>query len=89
MRCGRVSTPCSRLNADCGESAGPKSRSCSERSFVRNPYSPKFPHHETLLYEGTGSVMSGKLPFAQLNRPLSTTTPPRVVPCPPRNLVAE
>jgi hypothetical protein len=29
------------------------------------------------------------LSLCQWNRPLSTTTPPRVVPWPPRNLVAE
>ena len=33
--------------------------------------------------------MRGKFPLPQSKRPDSTTTPPRVVPCPPRNFVAE
>ena len=37
----------------------------------------------------TGSSNSGKLVACQWKRPDSTTTPPMVVPCPPRNLVAE
>ena len=89
MRGASVSTPSSSWNADCGASDGPKSRSCSERSLVRKPYSPKLPHQETPPYEGTGSVMDGNLPLSHGKRPDSTTTPPSVVPCPPRNFVAE
>jgi hypothetical protein len=33
--------------------------------------------------------MPGNLPLSQGNLPDSTMTPPMVVPCPPRNLVAE
>ena len=33
--------------------------------------------------------MTGKRPFAQLNVPASTTTPPMLVPWPPMNFVAE
>src|SRR5690606_316067 len=89
IRDGSVSTPCRSWNAACGESAGPMSRSCSERGVVRNPYSPKLAHQLTPPYDGTGSVICGNLPLPQSNRPDSTTTPPSVVPCPPRNLVAE
>src|SRR5699024_8837370 len=81
--------PWSSKNADCGERVGPISLSCSDRSRVRNPYSPKLFHQEMLLYEGTGSVISGNFPLPQLNFPDSTTTPPIVVPCPPKNFVAE
>src|SRR5699024_12334418 len=89
MRCGSVSTPIISWKAACADSVGPKSRSCSLRSLVRKPNLPKFPYQDRLLYDGTGSVINGKLPLSQGNLPDSTTTPPIVVPWPPKNLVAE
>ena len=89
MRCAKVSTPCTNINADIGLNAAPISRSCSTRTLVRNPNSPKLSHHETPPYEGTGSVIVGNLPLPQLNFPDSTITPPKVVPWPPKNFVAE
>src|SRR5690606_25614803 len=87
MRWGRVSTPCRSVNADCALRVGPMSRSCSLRSFVRKPYSPKLSHQRMPPYDGTGSVMVGKRPLPQSNVPASTTMPPSVEPCPPRNFV--
>src|SRR5699024_8146047 len=89
MRCGSVSTPIINWNADCAGRDGPKSRNCSLRNLVKKPNSPKLPYQERLLYDGTGSVISGKFPLFQGNFPDSTTTPPKVVPWPPKNLVAE
>jgi hypothetical protein len=57
--------------------------------LVRNPNSPKLPHQDRPPYEATGSVIAGNRPLPQSKRPASTTTPPSVVPWPPRNFVAE
>ena len=81
--------PCNSKKADSGDRLAPISRSCSLRTLVKKPYSPKFSHQRTPPYDGVGSVIVGKRPFPQSNRPDSTITPPSVVPWPPRNLVTE
>ncbi len=50
---------------------------------------PKVSWNCSPWYAGDGSAMTGKRPLDQLKRPDSTTTPPMLVPWPPRNLVAE
>src|SRR5450631_76189 len=89
MRRCSVSMPCSSMNAENGESVGPSVRMVSMRAFMVNPKSPNDSWKITPWYPRDGVVICGNLPLPQSNLPDSTTTPPMVVPWPPRYLVTE
>ena len=69
---------------------GPMSRSPSQRVRVgKGGFAQAlFPEVEAVI-PSEGSLSSGYLPLPQSKLPPSTTTPPRLVPCPPIHLVAE
>ena len=85
-----VSRPWRNINAWIGDKVAPVSLKRIALIYVTNAAGAQSFAKLTPWYDTFGSTSHGHLLFCvQSNLPLSTITPPIVVPCPPINLVAE
>lgn len=86
----RVSKPNRSCCAAKGFNAVPRSRKISTRTRIAKVTGPNVSQNFRPWYPADGSINCGNRAafLPQSNLPLSTTTPPMVVPCPPIHLVA-